>query len=183
MNKDELINVGLIVVFGALIGVSTTMYRGMLPTIFSADLIELHYSIAHVLIGTMPILFLQADTPQGRATAIFFFLAVSITVAVSPVRFLLNGMIGATVLFGSIAYFRFFTGKSTHFLGAVAFLIVEMYAYTIWIMGRAYLETDDLLFILPPVFTTVMVGLLLNALRTEYRKATSGSAGSQGWGL
>ncbi|RLM72982.1 hypothetical protein DVK07_05650 [Halorubrum sp. Atlit-26R] len=183
MNKDELINVGLIVVFGGLIGASTAIYRGMLPTIFSADLIELHYSIAHVLIGTMPILFLQADTPQGRATAIFFFLAVFITVAVSPVRVVLNGMIGATVLFGSVAYFRFFTGKSTHFLAAIAFLLVEMYGYTIWIMGRAYLETQDLLFILPPVFTTVMVGLLLKTLRTEYRKAMSGSAGSQGWGL
>lgn len=183
MNRDELINVAFIIVFGILIGVSALLYRDMLPTIFSSDLIELHYSIVHILIGTMPVLFFQADTPQGRATAIFLLLGVLIVVVVTPVRVVLNLMIGATVLFGSIAYFRFFAGKSTHYLNAIGFLLVEIYLYTIWIMGRAYLTTNDLMFSLPPIFTTIMVILLLNALRAEYRKATSGNAGSQGWGL
>jgi len=183
MNKDELVNVALIIILGILIGGSGLLYRDMLPTIFSSNLIKVHYSIAHIIVGTMPIMFLQAETPQGRATAIFVFFAVLLIVAVAPVRLLLNGMITMTVLFGSIAYFKFFAGKSTNYLAGVSLLLFELYAYAVWIMVRAFRNTDDLYFVLPPIFLTAMLGLLLNSMRDEYRKATSGSAGAQGWGL
>ncbi|MFB6196262.1 MAG: hypothetical protein ABEI80_08815 [Haloplanus sp.] len=184
LTRDEMINLGLLALTGILTGVGSFVFRQQLPTIYSVNLIQFQYSLAVMLLGCMPLLFLRAGTTEGRATAVYLTVALLIGTLVEPQQLLLNAMIGATVTVGGLAYFRFYGNSNVYLLGVIGLLLLDLYLYGLYVTWRAFARSGDLRISFAALFLTLVLLVLARMIKREYTKAVGGFGGPGGnWKL
>jgi hypothetical protein len=175
MHKDDIVNRALILLLGLLTGAMVFLVRERAPDVNELNVIEFHYSMIFLLLGLMPVLYVRARSLPGRAIAVYLIVTILVVVALEPKQLLFNGMLGMTVLLGSIAYFQFYGTSNTYFLLTVGAVVLELYGYGMMTVWGWYQRSDDLRFLLALAFLTVIAGIVFEMLRREFRQADGGS--------
>jgi hypothetical protein len=153
--------------------VGSFVFRQQLPAIFNESLVQFQYSLAVMLLGGMPLLLWQAETTEGRATALYLTIALLISALVEPQRILLNAMLGTTVAVNGIAYFRFYGNSNVYLLGFVAFLLFELYLYALYVTWQAVTRSGNLRTGFIGIFLTLLLWVVGRMFKREYTDAVS----------
>lgn len=173
--KQEVINIGLLTLLAAITGIGSFILRTHLPRQVVPPAVEiLQYSLAHMLLGLMPILAIRARTVEGRVTAIYLLIGLGTGLLLIPFDLVLNTFLSLTILVGGLVYFRFFRASNVWLLLLVGFFVVEFYVYGMWTIVSAVSRTGRLRLGIVAILLTVMLAAIGRMFLEEFRKSNTG---------
>ena len=177
---QEIINLLLLLSFAVVSGFGMFVVRGEIPsTSLDPAVRDLQFSLAYILIGFLPVLFVRAAGTEGRAVAIFLFISMLVGLWINPRIDPINVIITLVVILGSFTYYGVYSNASNReLIVAIGLILMQGYAFSIYYINLAYESTGDLRIAgLSGIYLTVAIIILGRLLVVEFRKASAGA----GW--
>lgn len=180
VTEQELQNLLTLFVLSVVSGVGLFVVRGQVPFIDAfAQIRTLEFSLAYVLMGLLPVLFLRAVTPEGKALVVFLFVGLGIGLLAAPQLDVINLVVGLLVFFGGLTYFGVSASASNYeLLIVVSLLLVQGYLYMLLYIWAMFQRTGGIRIpALSVTFLTLVLYVVYRFLSKEMARSTSGS----GW--
>lgn len=107
--------------------------------------------------------------------SIFLLLSILISLVVKPHLNLRNMVVLALMSVGGFTYYSVVPNPSNKYLiGAIGSLILEVYLFSVYYLSLVFRQTSDFGLVgMPLLIATVVLAILLNLFRIEYRKSTA----------
>jgi hypothetical protein len=174
--KREQFNIGLIAVLAVFTAASTYVLRanligGFLPQ----EITTVQYSVAHLLLGLSPLLFIRARSFEGRVVSLYLFLGLFLNMLIFPTDLVVNGLLSLMALAGGAVYFISFQNSNYQLLLVMTPLVVELYLYSVAYLGLALRETGELRLLFAVLLLTGILIAVLQTFLKEFRKTPTGA--------